>query len=859
MRLATGSMRWRILVGFGVVHVLLAAEVGVALRGLSRVSALRTEVSTALEPPLRAAEELERLVLYRAIAVHNYVSTGDGRHLQEYGRRIGRERELLDGLERFPLEPQSRAALDAVDGAVSEHVSETAAFLDLLGKGAAPPALAREELRVAQAREGALARTRAFEEIQRRLVAAAGARAVEVQDEVARTLVVTAILVALALAITAVVTTRAVRGPALALVAAARALEGGDFGPALALARHRAGRGELHAVAIAFCRMARALRRREKRMAADGRVGEALAASLDAQATASAALKEMAAYTGGELGAVYVLEDGVLRLLAGRGAAGAPAVLCREGLVGEALGAGHAVPLQPIPTDLPVTLPFGFGEVRPRAALAVPLAARGAPIGVVLLASTSAFGDDGIAFAERAASQLGVAIANALAHQRLEALATELRDSNHRLRGQNDELQVQREEIQAQTEELHAQTQELHVQADEIRRHNAELAGTQEALARKANALEELDHRKDEFLATLAHELRNPLAAVAAAGALLGGEKGPAARHAAIIGRQVGHLRRLVDDLLDLSRITHDKIHLRRERLELPAVVERAVEGVRRGAEAKGQQLAIRAAGEVPVVDGDPVRLEQVLSNLLRNAIRYTPQQGTISVGVEADGGDAVVRVGDTGMGIPADLLPRIFEPFVQGTHSEAGEEGLGLGLALVKRLVELHGGTVEARSEGPGTGTVFCVRLPLASVAAPEASPLHGEHDGRLRVLVVEDNPDVAATTAEALDLFGYAVRVEADADAGLRACLESPPDVALLDIGLPGRNGHDLAREIRARLPRAAIKLIAVTGYGQPEDRARSVEAGFDAHLVKPVELDELRETIERLVFHGATGAAA
>jgi CheY-like chemotaxis protein/anti-sigma regulatory factor (Ser/Thr protein kinase) len=290
--------------------------------------------------------------------------------------------------------------------------------------------------------------------------------------------------------------------------------------------------------------------------------------------------------------------------------------------------------------------------------------------------------------------------------------------------------------------------------------------------------------------------------------------------------------------------------------------VARAADAVRPAAEAKGQTLAIRSAGAIPVVDADPLRLEQVLSNLLRNAIRYTPPRGTISVGVEADGGHAVVRIGDTGLGIPPDLLPRIFEPFVQGTHSEGGEEGLGLGLALVRRLVELHGGTVDVRSDGPGTGTVFSVRLPLASVTSSPASAGRSPadvHDGRLRVLLVEDNPDVAATTAEALDLFGYAVRVEADADAGLRACVESPPDVALLDIGLPGRSGHDLAREIRARLPRESVRLIAVTGYGQPEDRARSAEAGFDAHLVKPVELDELRETIERLVFQGATGAAA
>ncbi|HET8541848.1 MAG TPA: ATP-binding protein [Anaeromyxobacter sp.] len=864
MRLANGSIRRRVLVGFAFVLVLLAAELGVALRGLARVRELRREIAQAIEPPLSAAEELERIVLYRAVMVRSYVATGDARHLQEHARRLDRQRELLAGLERFPLEPESAAALEALAGAAGEHASDTAAFLSLVAQGAAPEAIARQEIRVSQAREGVLARTRAFEAIQRRLVAAARSRSVEVQEEVARALVATAILVAIALAVTALLTMRAVRGPALALVGAARALEAGEFGPALALARDRRGRGELHALAIAFCRMARALRRRERRMAADGRVGEALAAPLDARATASAALREIAAYAGAELGAVYVAEDGSLRLLAAHGAGGAPGALERVGLVGEAVASGRALALQPIPSDLPVTLPFGFGEARPRAALAVPLSARGAPVGVVLLASTSAFGEDAISFAERAAGQLAIAIANALAHGRLETLALELRDSNQRLRGQNDELQAQREEIQAQAEELHAQTEELHAQADEIRRHNAELASAREALTAKAEALEEIDRRKDEFLATLAHELRNPLAAVASAGRLLEGHDGPGARHAAVIGRQVGHLRRLVDDLLDLSRITLDRIQLRRERLELPAVVERAADGVRAAAEAKGQKLAIRAAGEVPEVDGDPIRLEQVLSNLLRNAIRYTPPKGTISVAVEADRGDAVVRVGDTGMGIPADLLPRIFEPFVQGTHSEGGEEGLGLGLALVRRLVELHGGSVEARSEGPGTGTVFCVRLPLAAVAAPAAVsappvPARAHHDGRLRVLLVEDHPDVALTTAEALDLFGYAVHVEADADAGLRACLECPPDVALLDIGLPGRSGLDLARDIRARLPRDMVRLIAVTGYGQPEDRIRSEEAGFDAHLVKPVELDELREVIERLALQGATPGTA
>jgi signal transduction histidine kinase/CheY-like chemotaxis protein len=489
--------------------------------------------------------------------------------------------------------------------------------------------------------------------------------------------------------------------------------------------------------------------------------------------------------------------------------------------------------------------------------LAVPLSSRGERIGVLLLGSLASLGGDAAAFAERAGGHLAIALQNAMAHRRVAAFAEELRDRNERLQAQNEELQAQGEEIQAQSEELHAQ-------AAEIRRHNEDLASAQDALAAKAGALEEVDRRKNEFLATLGHELRNPLAAVATAGRLLQAEAphGAASRHAAIVSRQVRHLRRLVDDLLDLSRINHGKIELRPERLDLVAVLDGAVHAILADAAAKRQHVSFRGGGAPLPVDGDQVRLEQVVSNLLRNALKYTPEGGTISVAVEVEAGDAVIRVGDTGVGIPPELLPRIFEPFIQGVHSEGGEQGLGLGLALVRRLVELHGGTVAARSDGAGTGTVFIVRLPLASGAARDAAagrePLPAQ-DARLQILVVEDNPDVAESTSDALEMFGYAVRIEPDAEAGLRACIERPPDVALLDIGLPGRSGYDLARDIRARLPVSEVRLVAVTGYGQPEDRARSADAGFDHHLVKPVDLDELRGVIERLAAKKLVDAAA
>jgi CheY-like chemotaxis protein len=247
-----------------------------------------------------------------------------------------------------------------------------------------------------------------------------------------------------------------------------------------------------------------------------------------------------------------------------------------------------------------------------------------------------------------------------------------------------------------------------------------------------------------------------------------------------------------------------------------------------------------------------------VLANLLQNAVRHTGAGGTISAVVTVEDDTVVIRVGAREMAIPEELLQRIFEPFIQGTHSEGGEAGLGLGLALTRRVVEAHGGEVEARRGSDSKGAELVARLPLAPGAAPlrAAPPRRADGDMRLRVLVVEDHPDVAATMADALELLGYSVRVARDADEGMRACLEGPPDVALLDIGLPGRSGYDLAREIRSRLPHESIGLVAVTGYGQEEDRRRALEAGIDRHLVKPVELDELRAVIEELAFQ-APGA--
>jgi CheY-like chemotaxis protein len=377
--------------------------------------------------------------------------------------------------------------------------------------------------------------------------------------------------------------------------------------------------------------------------------------------------------------------------------------------------------------------------------------------------------------------------------------------------------------------------------------------------ARLVTALREADRRKDEFLAMLAHELRNPLAPIRNAAQVLRA-KGPPAGEVQwateVIDRQVHQLARLVDDLLDVSRITRGKIELRKERVELGAVVRGAVEATRPLVEKWGHALGVSLPSEPVYLDADPTRLAQVVSNMLNNAAKYTDHGGHIAVAVERRGAEVLIRVRDDGIGIPKDALSRIFEMFTQLPGSvERSQGGLGIGLTLVRRLVELHGGAVEALSEGAGRGSEFVVRLPLAP--APE-DPRQRPGDagppapGR-RILVVDDNRDAAESLGMLLGMVGHEVRVAHD---GLEACAaaeEFRPDVVLLDLGLPKLSGYEVARRLREAEGGSDVLLVALTGWGQEEDRRRTREAGFDHHLTKPVELEQLRRLLAGAEAHG------
>lgn len=377
------------------------------------------------------------------------------------------------------------------------------------------------------------------------------------------------------------------------------------------------------------------------------------------------------------------------------------------------------------------------------------------------------------------------------------------------------------------------------------------------ALQRSEACAREADLRKDEFLATLAHELRNPLAPIRNGLEILrrsGQLTGPAQGARDMMERQLGHMVRLVDDLLDVSRISRGKVDLRLARITLQSVLDHALESSRPTIEASGHRLMLHSPRESLWVEGDLTRLAQVVSNLLNNAAKYTPAGGCIEVRALAQDDQAMIEVADNGTGICADMLPRVFDLFAQVDRTrERAQGGLGIGLSLVKKLVELHGGDIRAHSEGPSRGSRFTVRLPRAAApvsrsvreagAAPYAPPAAPR-----RVLVCDDNVDGAESLALMLGLLGHEVRTVHDGPQALAAVAHWCPDVALLDIGLPGLSGYELAQRLRADPALAGLVLVAVTGWGTEGDKRRSAQAGFDYHLTKPVEANALEAVLAR-----------
>jgi signal transduction histidine kinase len=395
---------------------------------------------------------------------------------------------------------------------------------------------------------------------------------------------------------------------------------------------------------------------------------------------------------------------------------------------------------------------------------------------------------------------------------------------------------------------LAMKNEQLKRQAEKLSQRTTELTATNKRLVREMEerrAAERKSSAKDEFLAMLGHELRNPLSAISSASSLLGLAGAGAestARARVIIQRQTQHLSRIVDDLLDLSRAMSGKILLSKKRIDIGPLVSNCLDTFR----ATGRTASYRINSKFGPgwVDGDPTRLEQIATNLIDNALKYTPGGGSIDIAIDTIGEEVVLSVRDSGVGIPPDLLPHVFDVFVQGSISiDRSQGGLGIGLSLVRRLVELHGGSVSATSTGSGAGSTFEIRLPRTEPDHGADAPVRTVTAGdKPTVLLIEDNDDGREMMATMLGSYGYPVLQARDGLEGVNMATTELPDVALVDIGLPGIDGYEVARRLRKDAGTCGIRLIALTGYGLAEDQRRVLEAGFDVHMVKPVDLATL-----------------
>lgn len=377
--------------------------------------------------------------------------------------------------------------------------------------------------------------------------------------------------------------------------------------------------------------------------------------------------------------------------------------------------------------------------------------------------------------------------------------------------------------------------------------------------------LEERVHERDRFLAVLGHELRNPLGAILLASQMTEPDGSLDAEKAQLIERQSRHLTRLVNDLLDLSRVAAGKIVLKRQVLDLVDVVSQSARTVQDAAVRHKIDLAIRTPAQPVIVDADPVRVDQIVTNVLTNAIKYTPEGGHVTLDIENDEQSALIRVTDDGVGIAPERIGAIFELFAQAENAIGrAQGGMGIGLALVRNLVELHEGSVTAQSDGIGRGSEFAITLPLASAdragevtRAASATPAQEETPPR-RIAIVEDNKDVRDLLRLKLRRLGHDVYDAADGLEGLRVVLEERPDLALVDLGLPGIDGFELAKEVRSKLGTDVV-LVAVSGFGQPEDKRRALEAGFDEHLTKPADVRDIENLLTRLKPRNSPGHKA
>lgn len=857
----------RLGAGVLVSVVLVTALAAASLVWGRRVIAQQAYQAEVLEPRARAAGELETAVLYEGLALRTYGLT---RAAGDFPTLVARRADVaraLDQLARLPGTADGARIFDVLVGRNAQYQAAVDRLAALVTARAGDPSLALGEKVADAQRERLLDSVRSFERLQSARVSVSRAEVRAATHRLVQSLAGLALMVVATSILSAYLVVRWVRKPARALVAAAHAVAGGDYGLALALdetggTRGRIGdapqfRDELREVANVFGRMAGAVRQREGRLSALARLSAQLARALDAVQLADGSLREIGNHLGAWGGAVFVRGAGeeLTRLATLEVDPRAPQACHDESLAAKAIAERGPVVrrLESAPRGEKGREGAGAQGV---SLIATPLEAGGRVVGAMTVAVAAEAGDHVLAFLQQVAPELGVSLDNALAHSKVAALAEELQTKNELLQVQNEELQAQgeelqrqNEELQVQGEELQAQGEELQAQADQLQRTSEEIQMQRDELQSRHDELAHEGRRKNEFLAMLSHELRNPLGVINTALAVLERLTCPddsTAEVREVIKRQARHLARMVDDLLDVGRVISGKVLLTRRPLDFGEAVARSVGTLNATGRLATRETSVKV--EPVWVLADETRIEQIVANLVGNAVKYTPTGGRISVSVAREGGTAVLRVQDSGNGIRPDLLPRIFELFVQDhLGPDRSQGGLGVGLTLVKHLVELHGGTVAAASPGPGLGSLFTVELPaFADVPSfPEVRTTPREA-GRRSIVIVEDNSDARLMLRSLLELAGHEVHEAGDGPTGVDLVRTRRPHVALVDVGLPGFDGYEVARRVRRDPGAAAVRLVAITGYGQPEDVERARSAGFDDHLVKPVDPEHLSAAI-------------
>ncbi|HET7730151.1 MAG TPA: ATP-binding protein [Usitatibacter sp.] len=843
-RLRDVSIGQRLGAGFGLVLVALAIFGAVLAAWMAESSRAQSDYAQRVLPRADASVAVERGILEVAVAVRSYLLAPDARNAAKTLAAVEAGRRALEALARLPREQDGELVFPAVERSVAHYLTEVAAAAST---GTAENPLAVEAA-LAAARAEAVSSLRRFGALQQQKSRDAIAAIEDSRRKVANGLVYAFAALALALVALGYLTTASIRTPARELTRVARELQHGNWQAALGFTRaslQRRGesvapRSELSQIALAFGSAAEALERREQRLRGEARVAAAASGSLEKRSMATQALEAMAEATGAAMGAVYWRLPGTDELMPiATRALPAPAQPVRlgEGVPGQAADERRVVVLNDVPAE---RLKLGIDEVAPRSVVAVPAILRGDVLAVVVLGSLREFDAHAVEFLQSAGQQLAVGLGNVRAHEEVQRLLDEVREAHDRLQAQAEELQAQNEEIQAQSEELQAQSEELQAQNEELQE--------------RTEALAEADNHKNEFLGLLAHELRNPLAAISNSVFILGrgdNRQPGEAMGLAVIERQMRYLTRLIDDLLDVTRIARGKLDLHRAPLDLTRLAADCVHDCQAAARKSGLEVHLHGDGTPRYVAGDATRLAQVLGNLLANAIKFSEPGGRIDVVVRSDAAasEASVLVRDRGIGIDPALLQRLFQPFSQGDNDLArGRGGLGLGLALSKSLVQLHGGRIEARSEGKGRGAEFVVTLPLtAAPAESQAARAEARAAGSRRVLIVEDNADAAETLRMALELNGHVVDTAGGGLEGVDKAARMVPEFVFCDIGIPGIDGFEVARRLRADARLSGTRLIALSGYATPEDRRRSAAAGFDDHLAKPVTVDALLRVLD------------